>query len=197
MDTMSVIIKLMQQHKISQKQLCNHLGIGEPKFSDWKKGKIKSYNKYLSEIASFFGVTVDYLVGGESFDNIRETKIPKLGKIPCGAPLQIYENCDGYFEADKDIDASFCLVAKGDSMINARIFDGDIVFIRRQPDVENGEIAAVIIGDEATLKRVYKYKDKIELRAENPMYSSIYYEKEQLNDVRIVGKAVAFYSNVH
>ncbi len=199
MSTMSVILNLMEQRQITQKELCSYLGIGEPKFSDWKKGKIKSYNKYLPKIAAFFDISLDYLINGGDYTGGNVTggkKIPKLGKIRCGNPEQIFVNFEEFFEPDKDIAADYCLVAKGDSMINARIFDGDIVFIRKQPDVENGEIAAVIIGDEATLKRVYKYDDKIELRAENPLYNSLYYEKEQLNNIRIVGKAVAFQSTI-
>ena len=92
--------------------------------------------------------------------------------------------------------ADFCLEAKGDSMINARIFDGDIVFIKQQPDVENGEIAAVVMGDDATLKRVYKYDGTIQLRAENPMYAPMTFTGEQLNNIRIIGKAVAFQSRI-
>lgn len=81
-------------------------------------------------------------------------------------------------------------------MINARIFDGDIVYIREQPDVEDGEIAAVLIGEEATLKRVYKYPSKVVLRPENPLYDDMIYSKEEMNEVRILGKAVAFLSAV-
>ena len=83
-------------------------------------------------------------------------------------------------------------------MIGARIMDGDIVFIREQTIVENGEIAAVIIDDEATLKRVYYYKDsgKLILQAENPKYSPLIYEGEELNSIRILGKAIAFESNL-
>ena len=81
-------------------------------------------------------------------------------------------------------------------MINARIFDGDIVYIRQQPDVENGEIAAVLIDDEATLKRVFKHKDSLELRAENPTFPPLYYEGSELETIRILGKAVAFLSEV-
>ena len=85
---------------------------------------------------------------------------------------------------------------KGDSMINARIYDGDLVYIREQPDVENGEIAAVLIGDEATLKRVYKYPGQVVLQPENPQYPPLVYTGEQLQDFRILGKAVAFLSRV-
>ena len=118
------------------------------------------------------------------------------GEIACGEPIYANREYETYVEASADIDADFCLRAKGDSMINARIFDGDVVFIKSQPDVENGEIAAVRIGDEVTLKRVYKYTNRIELRAENPLYSPLNYEGAELNEIQIIGKAVIFQSFV-
>lgn len=81
-------------------------------------------------------------------------------------------------------------------MINARIFDGDIVYIRQQPDVENGEIAAVLIDGEATLKRVFKHFNGVELRAENPTFKSLYYSGYEAENIKILGKAVAFLSEV-
>ena len=108
--------------------------------------------------------------------------------------LLAFENRDGEVEVNDDTRADFALRCAGDSMINARIFNGNLVFIRRQDDVENGEIAAVIIGDEATLKRVYKYPNRLELRPENPTFPVLNFEGTRLNEVRIVGKAVAFLS---
>ena len=119
-----------------------------------------------------------------------------LGEIACGDPIYAEREYEAYVEASSDIQADFCLTAKGDSMINARIFDGDVVFIRQQPDVDNGEIAAVCIGDEVTLKRVYKYPNRLELRPENPTHKVKSYEGEQLYNIRILGKAVAFQSYV-
>ena len=81
-------------------------------------------------------------------------------------------------------------------MINARIFDGDIVYIKQQSDVDDGEIAAVLIGDEATLKKIYKYENKVILRPCNPMYDDLVYAGEQLNELRILGKAIMFTSMV-
>ena len=103
-----------------------------------------------------------------------------------------------FYSVSDDIDADFCLRAKGDSMTGARIYDGDIVFIRRQPTVENGEIAAVIIDNEATLKRVYFYKDKdkLVLSPENPAFEPLVYIGSELEEIRILGKAVAFQSIV-
>lgn len=100
---------------------------------------------------------------------------------------------------DADTHADFALRCKGDSMINARIFDGDIVYIRKQKTVENGEIAAVLVEgmeSEATLKRVYTSDDSIRLCAANPMYPDKIFEKEKMNNVTIIGKAVAFLSSI-
>ena len=127
---------------------------------------------------------------------IHTKKVPLLGTIAAGVPIYADENFDGYRECTKDIDADFCLKIQGDSMIGARINDGDIVFIKKQPDVDNGEIAAVLIEDEATLKRVYKEKDSLILQAENPKYAPIVYTAESYIECRIMGKAVAFQSYV-
>lgn len=121
---------------------------------------------------------------------------PVLGAIACGAPIYAEENYDDCIYASDDIRADFCLRCKGDSMINARINDGDIVFIRQQPDVRDGEIAAVLIEDEATLKRVYHNKHGVTLVAENPIYSPMVFVESDLLNIRILGKAVAFQSSI-
>lgn len=123
-------------------------------------------------------------------------KIPLLGTIACGEPILAVENIEDYITVIKSLNADFALTCKGDSMINARIFDGDIVYIRQQDMVESGDIAAVLIDDEATLKRVKLYPDHIVLQPENPMYPPMVYWHEEMNNVRILGKAVAFVSAV-
>lgn len=115
-------------------------------------------------------------------------KIPLVGTIAAGVPILAEENIEEYVNLDKKINADFCLRVSGDSMILAHIFDGDIVFIRKQPDVENGEIAAVLIDERATLKKVHKFIDRIELRAENPRFKTI--ELDDSSSVSILGKAV-------
>ena len=123
--------------------------------------------------------------------------VPLIGTIACGTPTLAEENIECYVKMAEHIRADFALRCKGTSMINARIFDGDIVFIRQQPDVENGDIGAVLINGEATLKRVYKYPPtRLELRAENPTFPVLNYEGEALSEVRIIGKAVAFISTI-
>jgi len=131
---------------------------------------------------------------------IETRKFPLLGEIACDEPIFADEHFGSYLEAGADIQADFCLRAKGDSMVGARIHDGDIVFIRKQPDVENGEIAAVIIGDEATLKRIDKnVPGVIQLRPENPDYQVKIITLSNPNEsksVRIIGKAIAFQGDV-
>lgn len=136
-----------------------------------------------------------------SYNNVfpvYKKKVPLLGEIACGKPIYANEDRESYIEIGTDIKADFCLKAKGDSMINARIKSGDIVFIRKQSAVDNGEIAAVLIDDDVTLKRVYYHKDKniIELRAENPLYQTMIYTDQELDGIRILGKAIAFQSDV-
>ncbi len=125
-------------------------------------------------------------------------RFPILGQIACGNPIFAEQNYETYVDASADIKADFCLIAQGDSMIGARIQDGDVVFIRAQDIVDNGQIAAVIIDDEATLKRWYYYpeKSKLVLTPENPAYEPLVFIGEELNSVRCLGLAVSFMSNL-
>ena len=161
----------------------------------------------LEPLAKALSTTPAYLMGWET-DNIfsipniiplPETKeIPLLGTIACGEPILAEENIEDYIKLDKAVDAEFALRCKGDSMIGARIRNGDIVYIHQQEDVENGEIAAVLIGNEATLKKVYKYPEKnmLVLKPANPEYEDFIYTGAELEEIRILGKAVGFYSKV-
>lgn len=187
--------------------------IGRNDMSQYVAGKVEPRQTKLFVLAKALKVNEAWLMGydvdstpeedRDAFDYeqyglkpIKLKKFPMLGEIACGQPIYANQDYETYIEASSDIQADFCLTAKGDSMINARIFDGDIVFIRKQPDVDNGEIAAVVIGDEATLKRVYKYENRLELRPENPTHDVMNYEGEELNHIIILGKAVAFQSYV-
>lgn len=166
----------------------------------------------IKQIAEILGVSPITLLGLDdekpadpiqtlidTYDNIlplTRRRFPMLGEIACGEPIFACEDRENFVMADMDIRADFCLRAKGDSMVGARINDGDIVFIRQMPIVDNGEIAAVIINDEATLKRVYYYpeKAKLILSPENPKYEPFVYIGEELDHVRILGQAVYFMS---
>ncbi len=123
-------------------------------------------------------------------------RVPLLGTIAAGCPLFAEENIEEYIEINDSIKADFCLRVQGDSMINARIYDGDLVFIRRQDNVEDGEIAAVLVDDSATLKRVYKETGAIRLHSENPKYRPMVFTADNCDSIRILGKAVAFQGTI-
>lgn len=121
-------------------------------------------------------------------------KVPMLGAVACGEPIYMDEVRGEYYPMDSSIRADFCLKAQGDSMSGARIYDGDIVFIQSSPEVENGQIAAVAVDDEATLKYFYQYGDTVVLRPANPKYEEMTFERDDMNRLRIFGRAVAFQS---
>ena len=157
-------------------------------------------------ISNALNTTPDYLMGwsDKSTDDLysipginpipKTYKRPRLGTIACGEPILAEENIETYDDIPDNIKCDFTLVCKGDSMINARINDGDIVYIKQQSQVDNCEIAAVLIDNEATLKRVYIYEDKVVLQPENTKYPPFVYTKEEMNNIRILGKAVGFTS---
>ncbi len=141
--------------------------------------------------------STDYPYSISNIIPLPETKqVPLLGTIACGEPILANENIEDYVSMPVFINATFALRCKGNSMIGARINDGDIVYIRKQETVENGEIAAVLIDNEATLKRFYKYGDTVVLRAENPDFSELTYKNEEINTIRVLGKAVYFLSTI-
>lgn len=171
----------------------------------WENGEIASIKTTkLKAIAEALATTPEYLLGLEEKIMPREDlmpipemrSIPILGEIAYGEPILRQENYAGEANIPSNIKADFALRAKGDSMINARIFDGDLVFIKQQSDIDSGEVAAILIDDEITLKRVYKYEGRLELRSENPMYKPINIEGVDLADIKIIGRAIAFIGNI-
>lgn len=171
---------------------------------DLPQTKIKLFAEALETTqADLMGWDIDNSEASRSLSNIENTiplpntkKIPLLGKIACGDPITAVENIEDYVEVPEFTYADFALTCQGDSMINARVMDGDIVYVRQQPEVENGEIAAVLIDGEATLKRVFYGKGTIMLQAENPTYPPMVFSGEEILDVRILGKATYFLSKV-
>lgn len=182
------------------------VGVSEATVSRWESGNISDMrHSRIVALANVLKISPSVIMGWEDdniyeYDNIipmpKMKKIPLLGTIACGEPILAQENIECDVNIPDDINADFALRCKGDSMVDARILDGDIVYIRQQPTVNNGDIAAVLIGDEATLKRVYISGDTVTLVACNSKYQPFVYSGEQLNDVRILGKAVYFTSKV-
>ncbi len=209
------IKELRLSAKLSQQELADKLNVAKQTVYKYEMGIVTNIPSDKIEImAEMFNVTPAYIMGWNEpsqpdfselyakYPNIKpitKKKIPMLGTIACGKPIYADEDNESYIEVNTDLNADFCLTCSGDSMINANIFDGDIVFIRKQDIVDDGQIAAVIIENEATLKRVYydRQNGRLTLQAENPRYSPLVYIGEELNSIRILGRAVSLYRKIH
>ena len=201
---------LRKEHGDSLRTLSERCGISKSAIEMYESGKRNPKHEAITALADAFGVSIEYLLGksddkapiaSELPANIRpvtQRRFPMLGEIACGEPIFVHEEHESYVDAGTEVDADFCLTVKGDSMIGARIHSGDVVFIRRQPTVENGEIAAVVIDNEATLKRWYYYpKDrKLVLTPENPAFAPLVFVGEELDEIICLGKAVSFMSKL-
>ena len=189
---------------LSAEYVADRLGVSPATIYRYEKGDIeKMPGNILEPISKILNTTPSFLMGWvdstlpENVLPMPQMKtVPLLGTIACGEPILAAENVEGDVAMPEHVIADFALRCKGDSMIEARIFDGDIVYIRQQPSVENGEIAAVLIGEEATLKRVYVYPEKLVLSPANHNYEPFIYVGEEISSIRILGKAVAFTSAV-
>lgn len=203
----------------TQQQVADAIGVTKSTYCGYETNKRKPDVHKIKQIAAFLHTSGDVLLetgidDAESHilfganetatnslpNNImpmpKTYKIPLLGTIACGEPILAAENIEDEVDIPENIHANFALRCKGDSMMNARIYDGDIVYIRQQSTVVNGEIAAVLIGDEATLKRVYLHNDHVVLQPENPAFDPLVYFGESMNEIRILGKAVGFTSRL-
>ena len=196
---------------MKQAELVAKTGIGKSSISTYISGAYEPKQRNIYKIALALDVSETWLMGYDvpmgrkkannntipnGFQPIPSTsKRPRLGVISCGNPIDTPENFDGYDDVPDMFDCDFTLVCEGDSMIGARICDGDIVYIKQQPTIENGQIAAVLIdGEEKLLKRVYITDESIILQAENPAYPPRSYHREDMNRVSIIGKVVGFSS---
>lgn len=191
-----------KEKRLTQKELAAKINAAHNSISNWENDQNMPDPDTIQNLCWALDVQPNYFfsVDNPLPSNIMPMpemrRIPLIGSIACGAPILAEEHIEDYVDLPRHVRADFSLTCKGDSMINARIFDGDIVYIRQQETVENGEIAAVLIGTDATLKRVRLFDDHIVLEPENPMYKPLVYWNEEMNTVRILGKAVAFTSAI-
>lgn len=180
------------------------IGVTKQTVQKYENGVISNIpSDKIELLARALRCTPSYLMGwtddplnDDSFIEPETKRIPILGTIACGQPILADENIEEYLDVAKHINCDFGLYCKGDSMINIGIKDGYIVCIKQQPMVSNGEIAAVIIDNEATLKRFYQYGSMVVLRAENPAYKDLEYKRSKLNEIRIIGKATHFIGDI-
>lgn len=207
------LTEALQARHMRAAELARRTGLSKARISQYVNGKFVPKPEALLDIAEVLGVSELWLLGKtddmtpapsltipcpENLSPLRLRRYPVLGEIACGHPILAVEDPDAGYVTAADTTADFCLTAKGDSMIGARIFDGDEVFIQQTDVVENGEIAAVVVEGEATLKRVYFYPEeqKLVLEAENPDYDPLVFIGPDLETVHILGRAVAFQSKL-
>jgi repressor LexA len=209
-DFQNRLVHAMKTRGIRAAELSKRTGLSKARISQYVNGKFVPKSDAIILIAETLRVSELWLMGKsedmdgqpvraklpcpENISPIRLCRYPVLGEIACGLPILAEENPDGGYVTAAETNADFCLTAKGDSMVGARIFDGDEVFIQQTDLVNNGEIAAVVVDNEATLKRVYYYPEdeKLILTAENPAFPPMVFVGEELSNIHILGKAVAF-----
>lgn len=202
------IKRIRLEHGLSQAELGKIAGVSDKAVSTWELGIKVPRMGAVEKMATYFGIAKSVIVDDAQpayppaspspapippgFEPMPKMDwVPLVGRIACGTPITAEENVEQMVCVPSRWHSTFTLTCKGDSM-EPRIHDGDLVAIRSQPEVEQGEIAAVRIGDEATLKHVYLHENFIELRPENPAFESIILTKEEMNTVVIEGKAVGF-----
>ena len=201
----------LDARQMTQAELSSRSKISKSSISHYLKGDWEGKQDAVYSIAQVLNVSEAWLMGYDvpmdaehatpsqpaqkatippGFEPMPEMDmVPLVGRIACGTPITAEQNVERIVCVPYKWRSTFTLTCKGDSM-EPRIHDGDLVAIRKQPEVENGEIAAVRIGEEATLKHVYLHENFIELRPENPAFNSIILSREDMNDVVIEGKAV-------
>ena len=204
---MNNLRELRTKKGVYQKDVASYLGVGRTTYVKYERGDTEPSFETLCKLADYFNVSVDEILGRKTNNDLyalenviplHTKKVPLLGNIACGEPIFANEEHGEFILTSDSLDVDFCLRAQGDSMIGARIYDGDIVFVHQQESVEDGEIAVVLIGDEATLKCVRYDREAgfLSLFPENPQYKTMHFSGEELEQIRILGKAVAFQSEI-
>lgn len=203
------IRQVRQEQDVTQQELADYIGVSKQAVYKYENNIVTNIpTDKVDAIAKRLKVSPAYLMGWEEQPTPKPTspttippgfmpmpkmkKVPLIGAIACGDPIMALQNREGDVDVPEDVRCDFALKCHGDSMTGAGIHDGDVVYIHIQPEVENGEIAAVRIGDEATLKRVYYSGDTLTLMPANAAFAPMVYTGETLNEVKIEGRAVGW-----
>lgn len=205
---MNRLSDLRSEKGITMRDAARSLGMPYTTYVNYEKGTREPNSETLIQLANFYDTSVDYLIGKSKsreekpdkkptippgFEPMpKMKKVPLIGSIACGTPITAEQNIEKLVDVPENIRCDFSLTCHGDSMVDAGIHDRDVVYIHIQPEVENGQIAAVRIGEEATLKRVYYNGDTLTLMPANPAYAPMVYTGSQLNEVQIEGRAVGW-----
>ena len=194
------IRELREKAQMSQQQLADAIGAqSRSTISMYESGNREPDLETFEALADVFNVPLAYIVGDDSQETlsvpgilpIRKKRIPLLGDIAAGEPILAQESYEDYILADGHMPCDFALKVKGDSM-EPLLFDGDIVFVREQPDVLDGQIAVVLVDDSATLKVLYHIPDGIQLVSKNSAYAPMIYAGLHASAVRVLGLAVQY-----
>ena len=189
---MNIVKELRERSGMQQKELAILVGVSRPTVSEWEHGKKDPSGERLRKLSKIFNVDIGTILGyGPAVIPIQRNSIPIVGEIACGTPTEAVQNIEGYTDVPEGIRADFALRCKGDSM-EPTFKSGDLVLIRIQPDVENGQIAAVNVNGETTLKHVYHQQDGLLLIADNPSFSPIYAPANSDNEITIHGLAIGY-----
>ena len=193
------IKNLRTARQLSQDDLAKAIGCTNKAVSTWEKGTREPRMGAIQKMADFFGVPKSVIIEDDPQDiyhltnyvALQKKKIPLLGKVAAGEPIYADEHIEEYLPVNEDVHADFALRIQGDSMINAGIEDGNIVFVKKQDEVEQGQIAVVLREDSATVKRFYRTETMIQLISENPKYPPIIIQESDFQNVRILGRVTA------
>lgn len=192
------IKELRNVKQIKQIDLCKKLGVTQGALSSWENEKYEPDINSLKKLSEFFNVSIDYLLGRSDTSSTHDShgiRIPVLGKIVAGIPIEAVEEILDYEEITPELASSgeyFALRIKGNSM-EPKISEGDVIIVRKQDYADNGDTAIVLVnGDEATVKKIRKSPDGISLIPNNPSYDIIFYSNKEIEDlpVRIIGKVI-------
>ena len=194
---MNRIKELRLSKAIKQVDFAKMLGVSQATVSGWESEKYQPDRDALIKMASYFDVSVDYLIGNSPVKKEKKkgVQIPVLGEVRAGYPMEAVENIIDYEEIDEEMARRgefFALRIKGDSM-EPRFAEGDVVIVRKQETAESGDIVVALVnGDSATIKKLKRHQNGITLMPTNPTYEPMYYSNEEIMElpVTILGKVV-------
>lgn len=198
MDFAKRLKELRASRGLTQDDLARELNLVKSSISMYENGKRKPSFEVLKAIADYFNVNMDTLYSSAPVFVPSLKRVPMLGYAAAGQPLENLDGQDTYYvETDSRYAVDFCITVRGDSMINAGINDGDIVFVKAQPEVPNGKIACVEIDNERVcIKRFYKTDTGVMLVSENPKYAPLQFSESNCSDFKILGLAVIKQSEI-
>jgi lexA repressor len=199
MDFAKRLKELRASRGLTQDDLARELNLVKSSISMYENGKRKPSFEVLEAIADYFNVNMDTLYSSAPVFVPSLKRVPMLGYAAAGQPLENLDGQDTYYvETDSRYAVDFCITVRGDSMINAGINDGDIVFVKAQPEVPNGKIACVEIDNERVcIKRFYKTDTGVMLVSENPKYAPLQFSESNCTDFKVLGLAVLKQSEIN